>query len=201
MSAFWSGFFTSLSLILAIGAQNAFVLKQGIKKEHIFVVCLICALSDTLLIFAGVFGIGQAIQKFTFIKQVAIYGGFAFLFVYSFKSLYSAFKNPKSLIPNTNYEHKFGKIVLLTLAITWLNPHVYLDTMLLIGSVSIKFGGENIIFGIGASLASLVFFFSLGYGARVLAPIFAKEISWKILEIFVGIVMLVIAFSLLFAKV
>jgi len=91
--------------------------------------------------------------------------------------------------------------VLLTLAFTWLNPHVYLDTMLLIGSISTKFGDENIIFGIGASLASLFFFFSLGYGARVLAPVFAKEFSWKILEIFVGIIMLLIAFSLLFTKV
>jgi len=195
-------FFTSLSLILAIGAQNAFVLKQGIKKkEHIFVVCLICALCDALLIFAGVFGFAQVIQKFELVRQVAIYGGFIFLFIYSLKSLYAAFRNSQSLRPSAQHESKFSKIVLLTLAFTWLNPHVYLDTMLLIGSVSIKFGGENIIFGIGASLASLVFFFSLGYGARVLAPIFAKEISWKILEIFVGIVMLVIAFSLLFAKV
>ncbi|WP_180999615.1 LysE/ArgO family amino acid transporter [Campylobacter concisus] len=195
ISAFWSGFFTSLSLILAIGAQNAFVLKQGIKKEHVFAVCLICALGDALLIFAGV------IQKFELVKQVAIYGGFIFLFVYSLKSLYSAFKNPKSLLPSVQHESKFSKIVLLTLAFTWLNPHVYLDTMLLIGSISTKFGNENIIFGIGASLASLFFFFSLGYGARVLAPVFAKEISWKILEIFVGIIMLIIAFSLLFTKV
>lgn len=195
ISAFWSGFFTSLSLILAIGAQNAFVLKQGIKKEHVFAVCLICALGDALLIFAGV------IQKFELVKQVAIYGGFIFLFVYSLKSLYSAFKNPKSLLPSVQHESKFSKIVLLTLAFTWLNPHVYLDTMLLIGSISTKFGNENIIFGIGASLASLFFFFSLGYGARVLAPVFAKEISWKILEIFVGIIMLLIAFSLLFTKV
>ena len=195
ISAFWSGFFTSLSLILAIGAQNAFVLKQGIKKEHVFAVCLICALGDALLIFAGV------IQKFELVKQVAIYGGFIFLFVYSLKSLYSAFKNPKSLLPSVQHESKFSKIVLLTLAFTWLNPHVYLDTMLLMGSISTKFGDENIIFGIGASLASLFFFFSLGYGARVLAPVFAKEISWKILEIFVGIIMLLIAFSLLFTKV
>jgi lysE family transporter len=195
ISAFWSGFFTSLSLILAIGAQNAFVLKQGIKKEHVFAVCLICALGDALLIFAGV------IQKFELVKQVAIYGGFIFLFVYSLKSLYSAFKNPKSLLPSVQHESKFSKIVLLTLAFTWLNPHVYLDTMLLIGSISTKFGNENIIFGIGASLASLFFFFSLGYGARVLTPVFAKEISWKILEIFVGIIMLIIAFSLLFTKV
>ena len=195
MSAFWSGFFTSLSLILAIGAQNAFVLKQGIKKEHVF------AFSDALLIFAGVFGFAKVIQKFELFKQVAIYGGFIFLFVYSLKSLYSAFKNPKSLLPSVQHESKFSKIVLLTLAFTWLNPHVYLDTMLLIGSISTKFGNENIIFGIGASLASLFFFFSLGYGARVLAPVFAKEISWKILEIFVGIIMLIIAFSLLFTKV
>ncbi|ORI07822.1 hypothetical protein A3835_04825 [Campylobacter concisus] len=201
MSAFWSGFFTSLSLILAIGAQNAFVLKQGIKKEHVFVVCLICALCDALLIFAGVFGFAQVIQKFELVRQVAIYGGFIFLFMYGLKSLYAAFRNSQSLRPSVQHESKFSKIVLLTLAFTWLNPHVYLDTMLLIGSVSTKFGGENITFGIGASFASLVFFFSLGYGARVLAPIFAKEISWKILEIFVGIVMLVIAFSLLFVKV
>lgn len=201
ISAFWSGFFTSLSLILAIGAQNAFVLKQGIKKEHVFAVCLICALGDALLIFAGVFGFAKVLQKFELFKQVAIYGGFIFLFVYSLKSLYSAFKNPKSLLPSAQYESKFSKIVLLTLAFTWLNPHVYLDTMLLIGSISTKFGNENIIFGIGASLASLFFFFSLGYGARVLAPVFAKEISWKILEIFVGIIMLLIAFSLLFTKV
>ena len=201
MSAFWSGFFTSLSLILAIGAQNAFVLKQGIKKEHVFAVCLICAFSDALLIFAGVFGFAKVLQKFELFKQVAIYGGFIFLFVYSLKSLYSAFKNPKSLLPSVQYESKFSKIVLLTLAFTWLNPHVYLDTMLLMGSISTKFGDENIIFGIGASLASLFFFFSLGYGARVLAPVFAKEISWKILEIFVGIIMLIISFSLLFTKV
>ncbi|WP_265094341.1 LysE/ArgO family amino acid transporter [Campylobacter concisus] len=110
-------------------------------------------------------------------------------------------KNPKSLLPSAQHESKFSKIVLLTLAFTWLNPHVYLDTMLLIGSISTKFGDENIIFGIGASLASLFFFFSLGYGARVLAPVFAKEFSWKILEIFVGIIMLLIAFSLLFTKV
>ena len=123
MSAFWSGFFTSLSLILAIGAQNAFVLKQGIKKEHIFAVCLICALGDALLIFAGVFGFAKVLQKFEFFKQVAIYGGFIFLFVYSLKSLYGAFKNPKSLLPSAQHESKFSKIVLLTLAFTWLNPH------------------------------------------------------------------------------
>ena len=120
MSAFWSGFFTSLSLILAIGAQNAFVLKQGIKKEHVFAVCLICAFSDALLIFAGVFGFAKVLQKFELFKQVAIYGGFIFLFVYSLKSLYSAFKNPKSLLPSVQHESKFSKIVLLTLAFTWL---------------------------------------------------------------------------------
>lgn len=201
MQAFISGFFTSLSLILAIGAQNAFVLKQGIKRENIFIICLICAISDAALIFAGVFGLGSLVQNFPIIKQIALYGGFLFLLFYALKSFHSCFFKDLSMDTSSDYARSnLKKNILLTLAFTWLNPHVYLDTMILIGSVSTKFKDENLIFGVGASLASFCFFFALGYLARFLAPIFARPISWKILEFFVGLVMLALAFMLVFAS-
>ena len=158
MQAFISGFFTSLSLILAIGAQNAFVLKQGIKRENIFIICLICAISDALLIFAGVFGLGSLVQNFSIIKQIALYGGFLFLLFYALKSFHSCFFKDLSMDTSSDYARSnLKKNILLTLAFTWLNPHVYLDTMILIGSVSTKFKDENLIFGVGASLTSFCF--------------------------------------------
>ncbi len=185
LQAFISGFFTSLSLILAIGAQNAFVLKQGTKRENIFIICLICAISDAVLIFAGVFGLGSLVQSFPIIKQIALYGGFLFLLFYALKSFHSCFFKDLSMdTSGENARSNLKKNILLTLAFTWLNPHVYLDTMILIGSVSTKFKDENLIFGVGACLASFCFFFALGYLARFLAPIFARSISWKILEFF-----------------
>ena len=185
MQAFISGFFTSLSLILAIGAQNAFVLKQGIKRENIFIICLICAISDAVLIFAGVFGLGSLVQNFPIIKQITLYGGFLFLLFYALKSFHSCFFKDLRMDTSSDYARSnLKKNILLTLAFTWLNPHVYLDTMILIGSVSTKFKDENLIFGVGACLASFCFFFALGYLARFLAPIFARSISWKILEFF-----------------
>ena len=175
MQAFISGFFTSLSLILAIGAQNVFVLKQGIKRENIFIICLICAISDALLIFAGVFGLGSLVQNFSIIKQIALYGGFLFLLFYALKSFHSCFFKDLSMDTSSDYARSnLKKNILLTLAFTWLNPHVYLDTMILIGSVSTKFKDENLIFGLRICLASFCFFFTLGYLARFLAPIFAR---------------------------
>jgi len=175
LQAFISGFFTSLSLILAIGAQNAFVLKQGIKRENIFIICLICAISDAALIFAGVFGLGSLVQNFSIIKQIALYGGFLFLLFYALKSFHSCFFKDLSMDTSSDYARSnLKKNILLTLAFTWLNPHVYLDTMILIGSVSTKFKDENLIFGLRICLASFCFFFTLGYLARFLAPIFAR---------------------------
>ena len=197
MNAFISGFGLSLSLILAIGAQNAFVLKQGIKKEHVFVVCFICALSDAILIFLGVSGFGYLIEQFPSLQTFARYGGFAFLFVYGLKSLYSAWKMSHELKPEGVAVPTLLKTVLLTLAFTWLNPHVYLDTVILLGAVSTKFGESSTLFGLGAMSASFAFFFSLGYGARLLAPLFQKALAWKILEFLIGLVMLSLAFMIL----
>ena len=197
MNAFFSGFSLGFSLILAIGAQNAFVLKQGIKKEHVFVICFVCALSDAILIFAGVSGFGYLVEQFPSLQTVAKYGGFAFLFVYGLKSFYSAWSMSHELKPEGVATTSLFKTVLLTLAFTWLNPHVYLDTVILLGAVSTKFGEHTLLFGMGAMSASFVFFFSLGYGARLLAPLFQKAIAWKILECLIGVIMLILAFTIL----
>ncbi|NCD10986.1 MAG: amino acid transporter [Epsilonproteobacteria bacterium] len=197
MHAFLSGFSLGISLILAIGAQNAFVLKQGIKKEHVFVICFVCALSDAILIFAGVSGFGYLVEQFPSLQMFAKYGGFAFLFVYGLKSFYSAWSMSHELKPEGITPPTLFKTILLTLAFTWLNPHVYLDTVILLGSVSTKFGEGAPLFGLGAMTSSFVFFFSLGYGARLLAPLFKKPLAWKILDVLIGIVMLSLAWMLL----
>ena len=191
-NAFFSGFSLGLSLILPIGAQNAFVLKQGIKKQHVFLVCAICALSDAALIFAGVSGFGYVVERYPIIKTAALCGGFVFLSIYGLRSLYSAFSASHALTAGGEEAHSAAKTALLTLAFTWLNPHVYLDTVVLLGSVSTKFSD----FGMGAMCASFAFFFLLGYGARFLAPLFQKPAAWKILEFFVGVTMITLGVML-----
>ena len=199
-NAFFSGFSLGLSLILAIGAQNAFVLKQGIKKQHVFLVCIICALSDAVLIFAGVSGLGYVVERYQVIKTAALWGGFVFLSIYGLRSLYSAFSASHTLTSGDEEARGAAKTALLTLAFTWLNPHVYLDTALLLGSVSTKFGERAGLFGVGAMCASFAFFFSLGYGARFLAPLFQKPAAWKILEFFVGVTMITLGAMLVIGE-
>ena len=199
-NAFFSGFSLGLSLILAIGAQNAFVLKQGIKKQHVFLVCTICALSDAVLIFAGVSGFGYVVERYPIIKTAALWGGFVFLSIYGLRSLYSAVSASHTLTSGDEEARGAAKTALLTLAFTWLNPHVYLDTALLLGSVSTKFGERAGLFGVGAMCASFAFFFSLGYGARFLAPLFQKPAAWKILEFFVGVTMITLGAMLVIGE-
>lgn len=199
-NAFFSGFSLGLSLILAIGAQNAFVLKQGIKKQHVFLVCIICALSDAVLIFVGVSGFGYVVERYQVIKTAALWGGFVFLSIYGLRSLYSAFSASHTLTSGDEEARGAAKTALLTLAFTWLNPHVYLDTALLLGSVSTKFGERAGLFGVGAMCASFAFFFSLGYGARFLAPLFKKPAAWKILEFFVGVTMITLGTMLVIGE-
>lgn len=197
MDAFISGFGLSLSLIFAIGAQNAFVLKQGIKKENVFIVSFLCAISDATLIFAGVSGFGYLVEQFPMLQTFARYGGFLFLLIYGLKSFYSAWTMSHELKPEGETPRSLLKTILLTLAFTWLNPHVYLDTVILLGSVSTKFGELAVVFGLGAMSASFVFFFSLGYGARLLVPLFKKAIAWKVLEFLIGFIMITLAFVVL----
>lgn len=197
MNAFVAGFSLGLSLILAIGSQNAFVLKQGLKKEHVFAVCFVCALSDAILISAGVAGFGTIVKQFPIIEVVARYGGAIFLTVYAFLSFKSALTKNHALRTHEQPTQPLFKVVSICLAFTWLNPHVYLDTVVLLGSISTQYHPNQGTFALGAVCASFVFFFSLGYGARLLAPLFEKPRSWQILEGLIGIIMLAIAFSLI----
>ncbi len=197
MLAYFSGFTLGLSLILAIGSQNAFVLKQGIKRHHVFLICLICALSDAILISLGVAGFGSIVTQYPNIEVFARYGGAAFLAVYAFMSFRSAV-TVSHAIGNEQVEQASAmKTAMICLAFTWLNPHVYLDTVVLLGSISTQYQGQQLNFALGAITGSFVFFFSLGYGARLLAPLFSKPKAWKVLEFFVGCMMTFIALSLL----
>ena len=197
MSALLAGFSLGFSLILAIGAQNAFVLKQGLRKEHVLLTSLICAISDALLITAGVLGFGAIVKAYPEIEVIARFGGAAFLILYSVKSFYSAWTSDQVLTAEESSSPSAYKIALTCLAFTWLNPHVYLDTVILLGAISVQYGEQQALFGIGAVCASFVFFFSLGFGARMLRPIFAKPISWRVLDCAIGIIMLSLALNLL----
>jgi L-lysine exporter family protein LysE/ArgO len=198
MSPFFAGFSLSLSLILAIGSQNAFVLKQGIKKQHVLLVCTLCALSDAILISLGIAGFGVVVNEYPLIETYARYGGAAFLLVYSILSFKSAFSESRGLEPEAEVYDSALKVVGISLAFTWLNPHVYLDTVVLLGSISTQYEGRQLEFALGAVLASFIFFFSLGFGARLLAPVFRNPKAWNVLEFVVGLTMLTIALTLVF---
>jgi len=198
LAAALAGFGTGFSLILAIGAQNAFVLRQGLARAHVFWVCLVCALSDALLIAAGVAGAGALIAAVPGLGPAMRWAGAAFLIVYGAGRLRAALA-PGALRAGPAAEPALGPTLLATLAITWLNPHVYLDTLALIGAVStgVDPGAPRLAFGIGAVTASFVFFFGLGYGARLLAPLFARPAAWAWLDGAVALVMWTIAALLL----
>lgn len=197
MTIFFAGFSLGLSLILAIGSQNAFVLKQGLKKQHVLVICMVCALSDALLIAAGVAGFGTLVEKFPQIETFARYGGALFLGVYAFLSFKTALTTSHVLTTEGESKDSAATVVLMCLAFTWLNPHVYLDTVVLLGSISTQYHPYQFNFAMGAMTASFVFFFSLGFAARFLSPLFQKPKSWKILEFIVGGTMLALAISLI----
>lgn len=197
MGAFFAGYFLSLSLIMAIGAQNAFVLRQGLRRSHVFVVCLTCALSDAVLITAGVAGIGWVSEAVPWLPPVLKWGGIAFLFVYGLLSFRSAWRGGAGLSAAEAGSERLGPVLAALLAITWLNPHVYLDTVVLIGSIAAGYPGERLVFGIGAVLSSFSFFFALGYGAAALRPLFARPRAWQVLDAGVGVVMWAIALSLI----
>ncbi len=194
--AFLSGFALSLSLILAIGAQNAFVLRQGLRRAHVFWVCLTCAVSDAILIAAGVAGFGALAHAVPWFELVMRYGGAAFLIWYGARSFWSAWQGGEALDDAGPAEGSLQAALLTVLALTWLNPHVYLDTVVLLGSISAQYEAR-LAFGAGAVLASLSFFFALGYGARLLAPLFVNPKAWQILDVVIGATMWAIAAKLI----
>ncbi|MEM6886845.1 MAG: LysE/ArgO family amino acid transporter [Pseudomonadota bacterium] len=194
--AFIPGFLLGLSLILAIGAQNAFVLRQGLRRAHVFAVCAVCAFSDAALIVAGVAGFGALAEAAPWFEQLMRYGGAAFLLWYGWRSARAAYQGGQTLKASDDRTASLGVAVLTALALTWLNPHVYLDTLVLLGSISAQYE-DRVAFGTGAVLASFAFFFTLGYGARLLAPVFARPRAWQILDAIVALVMWGIAVKLL----
>ncbi|WP_299659510.1 LysE/ArgO family amino acid transporter [uncultured Ruegeria sp.] len=190
-----AGFALSFSLILAIGAQNAFVLRQGLRREHVFALCLTCAVSDALLIGVGVAGFGTLAQAAPWFESVMRYGGAAFLTWYGLRNFWSAWQGGAVMEVEGGQRSSLRAAMLTVLAFTWLNPHVYLDTVVLIGSISAQYP-DRLGFAIGAITSSFVFFFLLGYGARILSPIFARPRAWQLLDVAIGIVMLAIALKL-----
>jgi len=197
MSSALTGFALSFSLILAIGAQNAFVLRQGIRRAHVFAVCLTCAVSDAILIAVGVAGFGALAEAAPWLKPVMSWGGAAFLFVYGAMAFRSAWTGGGALKADGEDKGPLLPTLLICLALTWGNPHVYLDTLVLIGSVAASHEGSRLTFGVGAVVASFTFFFALGYGARLLAPLYAEPRAWRVLDTFVGLLMWTIALSLI----
>lgn len=192
---FITGFSIGFSLILAIGAQNAFVLKQGLIRQNVFLVCLICAASDAILITLGVSGFGEIITEYPIIERLARIAGALFLFTYGVLNLYSAQTSIRALEPTKKIQTSKRKTVLTCLGFTWLNPHVYLDTVVMLGSISTQF--ENTAtFALGAISASFVFFFSLGFGASKLTRYFEKPRTWRVLENLIGILMIFLGITL-----
>ena len=206
-----AGFGLGLSLIVAIGAQNVFVLRQGIRKQHVWLVVAICAISDAVLIAAGVAGAGAAIASVPWLVTAVRWAGAAFLLGYAVLAARRAWKpahdgaqlegdggtevtGASDLVPKTTTALR--TTALTALALTWLNPHVYLDTVLLVGSVAATHGDERWVFGAGAIIGSLVWFTGLGFGARLLAPLLSRPLAWRILDGVIAVVMLVIAVML-----
>ncbi|MGK9050056.1 LysE/ArgO family amino acid transporter [Neorhizobium petrolearium] len=196
-SAGLSGLALGASLIVAIGAQNAFILRQGLIRSHVFVLCFICALSDALLIAAGVGGLGTIVSQSPVLISVVTLGGAAFLGTYAAMAFRRAAK-PGAMVTGAPEAMGLKAAVLTCLAFTFLNPHVYLDTVVLLGSLSAAFEGmERVAYGAGAAIASFLWFFGLGYGARFLAPLFARPAAWRVLDVVIGVVMGLLALGLL----
>lgn len=190
------GFLLGGGLIIAIGAQNAFILRQGLLRQHVFILCFFASLSDAFLIALGVGGMGTLVQSNPgLIFYVTLLGAL-------FLTVYALLAARRAMYPNTleaagEGAGSLSKALAILFAFTFLNPHVYLDTVVLLGGISGQYeGAARLSFGIGAAISSFAWFFSLGYGARFLAPLFAKPIAWRVLDGLIAIIMALLAFSL-----
>lgn len=191
----FAGLLLGLSLIVAIGAQNVFVIQQGLRHSHVFAVCLVCALSDAILITIGVGGFHLIAATADWVEPVLTLGGAIFLFFYGAISAYRAIWPKAGTKIGAGERQPFTAVIITCLALTFLNPHVYLDTVVLMGAISTQYG-NRLAFGVGALAASFVWFFSLGYGARRMAHVFESQLSWRILDSIVALVMWAIALRL-----
>lgn len=191
------GFLASFALIAAIGAQNAFVLRQGIRGEHVLTVAVVCTVSDVVLIGAGIAGFGVLIGAHPGALEVARFGGAAFLVGYGLLAARRALR-PAALTPSEKGPARLLEVLATCLALTWLNPHVYLDTVVLLGALANEHRDGRWLFGVGAVTASAVWFFGLGLGARRLAGVFATPTTWRILDGLIAVAMVGLGLSLAF---
>ena len=192
-----AGLGLGLSLIVAIGAQNAFVLRQGLRGEHVLPVVAVCALSDAVLVVAGVLGAGALLDRLPWLLVVFRVGGAAFLLGYGFLAARRALRPGVMPTEAGGAGTSLGAAVTTVLALTWLNPHVYLDTVVLLGSIAQSYGPHRLWFAAGAVTASVAWFCALGWGARLLRPLFARPVAWRVLDGGIALVMAGIAVSLL----
>ena len=190
-----SGFLSGLSLIVAIGAQNAYVIKQGLRREYVLLIVLICSISDALLIFLGSAGLGQIIQSIPELLEVVRWFGVVYLLWFGIKSVKSAFTN-QSLTASDGQLSSKKMVITTMLALTFLNPHVYLDTVILLGSIANQFENQRWLFSTGAALGSFFWFFSIGYGAKAASRFMSKPIFWKVLDLIIAAIMFSIAIFL-----
>lgn len=190
-----AGLLTGMSLIVAIGAQNAFVLRQGVRREHVAVVVAICAVSDLLLIAAGTLGIGTIVTKAPTVLTVLRWGGVAYLLWFAFTSFRNAWR-PGELHESAEHGKSVGAVAMTALALTYLNPHVYLDTVLMLGNLANQHGNQRWWFAGGAGLGSVMWFTALGFGARALAGPLGKPGTWRVIDATIGVVMVAMAAKL-----
>ena len=197
LGTFISGFVTGLGLILPIGAQNAFVLKLGLLRQHVLPIASLCALMDAILIVLGTAFVGVTFGQSSTALQVVRVIGVVFLVSYGAQAFYNAFKHSQPSAESPLIQNIPLKSAVLTcLGFTLLNPHVYLDTFFLLGTISTQYTPAQYVFALGACMASLVWFFSLGFGARILTPWFKKPLTWVILECTIGLIMWTIAYKI-----
>jgi L-lysine exporter family protein LysE/ArgO len=189
------GFIASFTLIAAIGAQNAFVLRQGIRREHVLPVVALCTVSDIVLISAGIAGVGALINAHPSALNIAKFGGALFLVGYGLLAARRAWR-PSSLTPSEAAPTRLIEVLLTCAALTFLNPHVYLDTVVLLGALANEHRDERWLFGVGAVTASAVWFVGLGLGARQLAGLFARPLTWRILDGLIAVMMIGLGMSL-----
>lgn len=200
MDIYLTGMLTGLALIVAIGAQNAFVLRQGIRREHVLVVVLICALADIALIAVGTLGIGTIVERAPWLLVALRWGGAAYLIWFAIGSFRSAFTDHSlSADDAASADTSLRTVALTTLALTFLNPHVYLDTVVMLGNLANQHGEQRWVFSLGACTGSILWFCALGLGARALAKPLNRPGTWRAVDIGVGVVMLLIAVRLIVA--
>ncbi|MDD0824907.1 LysE/ArgO family amino acid transporter [Mannheimia sp. AT1] len=198
MDTFIQGFIVCFGLIVSIGAQNAFLLKQGILKQHVFWIASMCFLGDVFLMTIGVLGLGTLIAELPILSLVISLLGAIFLLTYGSRSFISVFRSEGYLSAEGENASTLKKALMITFAITFLNPHVYIDTVVIVGSIGGKLNfDEKMYFLAGALICSFIWFFGVGYGAGLLSPYFAKRRTWQILDAITGFIMYFIAFSLL----